>query len=236
MAYWNRRAPKRFRKTWRKAYDKAQAHASRLVVSAAKGAASIVARKYLNTEIKALNSELAITILPSAGANWTIQRLNNISQGDGNSNRHGASVRLKSLQMTGRIRRQDNNVSAVPERVRCFIFVDKEPGVAGIGTSPAMTDVYTQNSPSTLRNWESILQKRFTVLWDRTYVLDQDNPERLLKLYKRMNMVSKWITSNTAGTACSDNALYFAVCSDSGGTSTTRPTIYYESRLTFIDN
>jgi len=198
-------------------------------VAAVKGMLN-VERKYVDHTTTGINA-------PVAGA-WTVVRLNGIVQGDGVSQRNGAQIRCKSLQLRGRVKRSDTALSTVKqERVRMMVFIDKEPLVAGAGSLPLAQDLLTSINVDSLRNWSGIQERRFKVLMDRTIKVDQDDGERLTQFYKRLNMKTTWLPNSALGPDINNNALYVAYFTDSpSAVATERPQISYSYRLTYIDN
>lgn len=191
----------------------------------------------VNSELKRFDLASSFT-MNVAGTGWQLIPVAQIGQGDTEIDRNGAQVRVKSLQMNCKLRRGASvPASITTDRVRMIVFIDHQPLVSGsFGTDPLPSAMLTGDDVDALRLWDSIKIRRFTVLMDRTYKLDQDDPERIIKLYKKLNLPIKWANSSV-GDAVISNNLYVAFFSDNGSlTSAERPFLEYVSRVTFRDN
>lgn len=196
-------------------------------------------KNVINTELKHKDLNIASTSIPNTGI-WYLTLLNGLDAQDGADpgERHGMSVRFKSLQIKGRVHATSES-SQSAKRVRMVLFVDKEPLVAGLGTIPAISELYATNTVSggyvnSMRSWQSLQQKRFTVLYDKVITLDDDYPEKAIKLYKKMNMVTQWQSGYIGGTAIANNALYLGFFTDDVSADATK--FEFSSRVTFYDN
>lgn len=189
-----------------------------------------VERKYKDTISTGFNT-------PAAGG-WTVVRLNNLTQGSGISDRDGAQIRMKSLQMAGRIKRSDTALSTVKqERVRMMVFMDKEPLTSGAGNTPAILDILNAGTVDSLKNWSCIQERRIKVLLDRTYKVDQDDGEKLIKVYKKLGARTTWLPNSALANDINNNALYVAFWTDSpSAVATERPLVSHQFRLTYVDN
>lgn len=189
-----------------------------------------VERKYLDVTSTGFNT--------LGGAAWTVIRLNGVPPGSTLNQRDGNQIRMKTLNIIGRIKRSDTALSTVKqERVRMVLFMDKEPLTAGLGSNPAQLDLYNSLSIDSLKAWSGIQEKRFKVLLDRTYKVDQDDGEMIFKVYKKLYGRTTWPPSSTLGTEINQNALYVAFFSDTpSAVATERPLVSYQSRLTYVDN
>jgi len=191
----------------------------------------------LNTELKYVDgTQTAPTLIPNvavAGGNWLLYRLNNVVQGNLVQQRNGASVKFKSLQIKGNIERLAGN-----HRVRMVIFIDKEPLTNGLGVNPLWSNLYSQSSGigqlDAMRNFNSILEKRFKVLYDRTMIVDADDLQKPFSIYKKMNMTTKWQVDSTLGDQQLNNVLYLAFISDDPAGTASNATFHH--RLTYVDN
>lgn len=193
----------------------------------------------INSELKAKDVSQTDVSLATLGAQWNIYLLNGLTAQDGDTTgeRHGMSVRFKSLQIKGRAHMiSESSTSA--KRVRMVIFIDKEPLVTGLTNTPPVTDLLNNSTISggyvnSLRKWDGLNQKRFTVLYDRVLTFDDDYPERQFKFYKKLNMVTKWQNGYVADNAINNNAMYLAFITDTVGEEVKAE---WESRVTFYDN
>lgn len=194
----------------------------------------------INSELKAKDITTSATSILPLGGSWNIYRLNELTAQDGDTTgeRHGMSVRFKSLQLKGRVYNTSNS-STICNRVRMVVFIDKEPLVSGLAVDPVPSELWNNGTLSggyinSLRKWDSINQKRFTVLYDRVFKMDDDAPERFIKFYKKLNMVTKWQNGYIAGNAINDNAIYIAFVTDSNSVDAVK--FEWDSRMTFYDN
>ncbi len=197
-------------------------------------------KNVLNCELKHKDIHINSTSNPTVGTNWVIWQLNGLDAQDGADpgERHGMSVRFKSLQIKGRLNMTTESTQSA-KRVRVILFIDKEPLVTGLQVAPNVAELLGTTTLSSgyvnsLRSWNSLNQKRFTVLSDRVYTLDDDYPERVLKIYKKMNMVTKWQSGYIDANAINNNALYIAFVSDDPSVDATKHE--FTSRVTFYDN
>ena len=188
-------------------------------------------KSVLNVERKFVDLSFNSSV-PPLGSNWNLYELLQIPQGNGVSNRNGNSVRLKSIQMRGSIK--INAANTLPQVVRIVFFIDKEPGVTGVGLNPAATELYTGNLVSDMRNYDSILQKRFTVLRTMYIKLDGDYPQQYINFYKKMHLPVKWTSTSTVADAIQQNAVYMVISSDVSGANL--PIFDFKGRVTYVDN
>lgn len=183
----------------------------------------------LNTEMKYIDVNQPVT---NIGTSWSLTRLNALSQGSQSTERNGASVRFKTFRIVGNLERTAGN-----HRVRMVIFVDKEPTASLVGSTPNQTELFQSTDLDSFLNYDAIQQKRFRILYDRTFRADGvDNVQQTFKKYIKMSMVTKWLTT-TGGTLpqnIQNNAMYIAFMTDD--TSGTGVNYKFQSRLTFVDN
>lgn len=140
-------------------------------------------------------------------------------------------MRFKSFKIQGNIERQSGN-----HRARMVIFIDKESTASMIGSNPNFSELFQNpSSIDTLMNYDSILQKRFRILYDRMFRADGvDDVQVHFKKYIPLRMVTKWLSTSGLPQNIQNNALYIALFTDdSAGTGVT---YQFQSRLTFVDN
>lgn len=162
-------------------------------------------------------------------SNGTIVNLLNISTGDLTINRHGKSIKLKSLAIKGGIA-LDTGATNPVNRFRIIIVVKKNNNL----TAPAVTDVLTTSTINSLRNLDNTDNLR--VIYDRRYVLDsQTSFYKLFSINMRMGLRPQYKSSSTAGAPADieHNGLYLILLSD---TLTFLPDINVTGRLRFVDN
>lgn len=181
----------------------------------------------LNTEMKYIDVNQPVT---NIGTTWSLTRLNGLNQDTQTSGRIGASVRFKSFRIVGNVERTAGN-----HRVRMIIFIDKEPTASLVGANPNQTELLTSTDLDAFLNYDGIMQKRFRILHDRTFMADGvDSVQVPFKKYIRMNMVTKWLSTSGLSQNIQNNAMYIAFITDD--TSGLATNYKFNSRLTFVDN
>lgn len=183
----------------------------------------------LNTEYKYVDINQPTT---NIGTTWSLTRLNGLNQGSQATERNGASVRFKSFRIVGNVERSAGN-----HRVRMIIFIDKEPAASLVGSNPNQTELLQSTDIDAFLNFDAIQQKRFRILYDRTFKADGvDQVQNPFKKYIKMNMITKWLTTTGGGLPqnIQNNAMYIAFLTDD--TSGTGTNYKFQSRLTFVDN
>lgn len=187
----------------------------------------------LNTELKYRDSlQTTATNIPSvtSTSRWLLYRLNGMGIGTtGVADRVGTSIKIKSLQIKGNIERAAGN-----HRVRMVLFIDKEPGIAGIGANCSYDDLYSTTSIDSMRNFNGILEKRFKILYDRTVLSDADDLQKPFSIYKKMFMNTKFQPGNPNPEAICQNVLYLAFMTDDPAGTATNATFHH--RITYVDN
>lgn len=194
----------------------------------------------LNVEKKYFDIvQSAVAIPGSAATNWDVYRLNAVAQGNQVFQRNGASIRMKSIQIKGRVELGGTLSSATltsrAHRIRIVLLTDREINGYNTGTLPLVGEVFNGNPVDAMRNFDSILMRRYKLLRTWTITLNNDKPEFVLNYFKKLNMVQKWSTTDTTGVNITQSPLYLCVIGDhpSGDTP---PVMNFASRITFIDN
>jgi len=238
----------RFRKYVKKQGKRLGAYAKKRYAPAGKVDFSKIASDVLklkgiiNSELKHKDSVMPSTAIPIGNAvvPWALQSLNGLTAQDGADpgEREGMSVRFKSLQILGKVRTTATAADAL--RIKMVIFVDKQPLVSGLSTDPVIGELFTNTGSvhwvNSLRSWDSIQQKRFTILHTKYFVLDDDKPEINFKVYKKLDMVTQWANGYTGADAQVRNKLYIAFFNDTNIGGEPMGAFEYQSRLTYRDN
>lgn len=157
-----------------------------------------------------------------------------IPQGVTERSRVGNSIRPKRLRMRIHAGIGDNT-----NMVRMVVFRWHPSAAAGVPTVYSILEdtaptafVGTSNAPLMPYNWAD--KQMYTVLWDRTFVLDAQSPQQAvvnLELYgKKLNPRINYVDASTSAVL---NGLYVMYISDSGAVS--HPTLTFTSELTFED-
>lgn len=186
----------------------------------AKKAATGVVKYYLNPEYKFL--EAVNTVTPSNTG--SIQPLSIITQGDQNTMRSGNEIKVTSALMRATITKA---TAATATKVRCIVFSD----VSSNGAVPAIADILqTANQDAPVNR---VNGTRFTVIMDRSYILDNDKPMKQLYWYKKFQHHIHYLTTDNTTGSLGQGQIYFLTISNE---STNAPQISYNSRMRFLDN
>ena len=186
----------------------------------AKKAATGVVKYYLNPEYKYLEAVNTITPVSTG----TVQPLATISQGNGQTNRDGNSIKVTSLLIRATLTR---NASATATKVRIIIFSDTSSN----GATPALADVLqTANQDSPINR---VNGARFTIIKDKSYILDSDQPMAQMYIYKKMQHHVHYLTTDNTVASQGQGFIYLLAISSE---ATNAPQIAYNSRMRFLDN
>ena len=186
----------------------------------AKKAASGVVKYYLNPEYKFLEAINTITPVTTG----KIQPLSIIPQGDQNTQRSGNEIKVTSLLMRATMSKA---TAATSTKIRLIIFSD----VSSNGALPALADVLqTANQDSPINR---VNGTRFTVLCDKSYIVDGSTPKKQLYIYKKLQHHIHYLTTDNTNASLGQGQIYLAAITDE---ATNAPTISYNSRMRFLDN
>ena len=122
--------------------------------------------------------------LPAATSGGVFTYITAIGQGNGDSERIGNKIKLYSLQMSGFF--QLNGSSSVQhERLRIIVMVDHEnQGV--LPTIPLMYSTVATFAENKPRDGDTYKYKRFTVLYDKFFVMKAQTYDSALGSYSGM--------------------------------------------------
>lgn len=193
-------------------------------------------KSVVNVERKFVDS----TVLYSDGAteldwNGAILLTTGVGQGAAENQRNGNSIKATGIDTMIDMRGTTSAANGVT-KLRCILFIDTE----NQDTNPAVTDVLestyvgTSTVCSSMKN--DLTRKRFRILHDRTYTLDQNNVlARTIRVYKKLHHHIKYSGANS--TDQREGQVYWLFISDqdpasAGSTPTVRPV----SRFRYIDN
>lgn len=223
MVYRKRNYRRRYRRRrYRKRYPrrprqtKAQRYAN-MAVSAYKMGKT--AMSLLNTELKYRDTEAGPIGLSPTTAQFSI---NTIPQGDRDVDRDGNKVRLKSIQTNIQIKK---HASATTDKVR--ILLVRVP-IMSSDIDPK-SQLYESNSFISLRDMNNT--KKYEIIWSTTCSLNADYPEKIFNIYKKFDLPLNY-TGATA-TDIETNNFYLVYKSIN---SSNQATLYFKSRMRFIDN
>lgn len=167
----------------------------------------------------------------SIGTTMNIQLLNGTTQGDGNSNREGNSIRMKSVYL--RLHNiLSQNAAAIFNVCRIMIVLDKQPN----GAIFSGADLLENTGIPVASPYEKDFSARFEVLLDKVVTMSKTGNEGVF--YKKyINLGQKVRYNETNGGTIADintNALY--LCIVTNASSPNEPTFYTNVRLRFVDN
>ncbi len=141
-----------------------------------------------------------------------IQNVSQVGQGDDVTQRHGRKVHAVSLSVSGSV---EKNTSSSETIMRLFIFRDN----LGTTTAPTIGDVFSDvndfvDNKHRLINEQPM--KRFTVLWDRLIILNENfdgqTTTKAFKFFKKLNFNITY--SGPANTDEGKNSIWFMSASN----------------------
>lgn len=159
----------------------------------------------------------------------TLVLLNGLSNGDDYDDRDGRQVRFKSLQLNTRCLL--DSVSATNTLFRMIIFIDKQPNAG----APAVTELLDLTSaPRTDAHRNLDNRKRYVILKDKRFCVNQIVPEKIVDVYKKIDMKTIYDDSSTSTiNDITSNSFYVYFVSDQ---AVNTPQVTYNARLRFVDN
>lgn len=190
----------------------------------AKKAASGVVKYYLNPEYKFLDNN-ANTTITNTGTILSSQSL--IAQGDDATSRDGNSIKVTSWLFRATMDINGTNNA----RVRIVAFIDASSN----GVVPLISDVFQ----STLGNliispMNRVNGKRFKVLFDRSFILDNDDPKKTCEVFKKMQHHIHYLDATASTSSLGQGPIYIALISDQPLANA--PSFSMTSRMRFLDN
>lgn len=149
-----------------------------------------------------------------------------IAQGDGDSDRTGNSIFVRSYNFKGIITRNASGASI--QTVRISVIID---GQQQADTNPSYTDIYESASPFAHLNSNTV--GRYKVIWTQTYVLDSVNkPFALVNVNLPMRHHVRY--NGTSASDVQKGGIYMCFATDESGVN--QPSIAGEHRLSYHDN
>lgn len=201
------------------------------------GIAADLAKK-IATVAAMVNSEMHIfqsndTQVPITTGDITL--LNPIEVGDGNANRTGATLRMKYLDMN--LRFQQDATATSDTTVKWALVLDPNHNNE---STPTWADVYTNNSPLSLRKKDNmrkyiVLKSGFTTLGIDDGTTNIPN-QRVLHIYQPLDCRTRFTSSSTTGITSTDieNGALYLLISSSQATYGPATTVYWS--IGFRDN
>lgn len=191
-------------------------------------AAKMVAKKYLNTEKKYVDSLVSQVLPPSTGLPAIY--LNPVAEADGHDGRDGEQIKAIGFQI--RLKYRQSSL-ATHTSIRTIIFQDRDFN----GTNPhvwgsAIDSLLTSQDVLAMRNRDNT--RRFKVLWDKDYVLQAGTREEFtVNKFIKLNTKIRFTGNNALQTSGGRNSLFMIFISDEPSNF---PAVHYQFRLTYIDN
>lgn len=222
------RSRRRYKKSTLSPYIKATAPA---VGFLAAKAASMVAAKYLNTELKFRDTTGAQS---PDNVNGQILHILNVPQGVANAQRVGSSLRVKSAYVQGRVQ---INPTAIDTVVKIFLVRDTQSqgNTPVYSSGPTGAGIYENATVDSWRNMNNT--KRYQILGRRKLVLNTDYPEKTFSIFKKFYRGGqvKFYTANTGGasTDIQSGNLFLVMFSDE---TLNTPSTNWRSRVRYLDN
>lgn len=175
-------------------------------------------KRQINVEHKYADYDAGATVL-AAG---TVYPLFNPSQGDGQTQRDGDSVKLQSLNLRMTI---SHNTSATGSYIRCIIFRGHQERAVAY-TTAMLLQTATIDSPKTYEN-----RFRTKILHDQTYNISNVGiNSKFIRITKKL---FGHVVFTPANTTIEDGGLYMLLISNE---ATNVPSANWYSRTTFTDN
>jgi len=182
--------------------------------------------KYLSGLVNSEMFKLDTAFSAAALTTGAVSHVTAVQQGDGDSQRTGNSIFVRSYNLKGSI--VHNAAGSNTQFVRVSVVQDKQQ----IGdTVPAYTDVYESASPYAHLNSNTV--GRFKILYSRTYIVNNnDKTSCLLNINIPMRHHVRY--NGTAGSDIQKGGLY--ICTSVDEPTANMPTWSGEMRLSYHDN
>lgn len=220
MAYSRYRRSRRFRRKSTPWYNRKY---STMQLAAKAWRATKYLRGLVNSEM--FHADQVITLGASVFKNT---HLTAIAQGDGDGNRTGNSILLRSLALRGSVQ---INPSVTGNTRVCLVLLKDKQQVSD--TTPLMSDIFVdQFDPDSLLKTGTL--GRFKILWRKTYVLTPPSGGRSAFDFNKYWKLYDHVRFN--GPAIGDvqrNGYYFAILTSE---NTNVPTVSINSRIGYHDN
>lgn len=197
--------------------------------------------KFLDTYLTA--QSLGTTVAGSEVDPATFLCLNAIAQGDGESNRDGRQVVVKSINIRGDVSQtaiQDQADARASTVVRLLLVKDKQTNGAQLNAEDVLLDTSGLDVHSH-RNLQ--YEQRFEVLWDKTIQLDFTTSQsdgvntastagqkKPFHIYKKLDMPVNFTDTTAVVGSIADNSLHLIALATVAGSCT----ISYQARCRFF--
>lgn len=196
---------------------------------------------YIGMETKFIDHEYGSTtvnfVIPTSLTDPAVGSLSAISQGDGESNRDGRKVTLKSIHINGNVTRTSGTNSS---RVRLLLVHDSQTNGSALSPEDVLLIPTSATALATyaFRNLQHT--SRFKVLYDKTFTLTpslgfdgvsavSNTPEVNFKINKKLNMPVTYKDTSADVANITDNSLHLMCVTDSTGV-----VLQYNVRTRFV--
>lgn len=174
----------------------------------------------INSELK----EVTYTNTSKFSTAGSVALISGITQGDSESGREGNSVLVKSLQC--RFNPVWDTVMG-PSLNRIIIFRDKQQVNDG---NPTISDLLESD---VLGRIDHLHEKRFAILWDKTFQLDSNRRQQIA--LKNIHMNQHVLFNGASSTDVQKNHIYVAQISNVGS-STMGSSLNMDIKMNYYDN
>jgi hypothetical protein len=178
-------------------------------------------KRLLNIELKSMETGGFVVSPAQTGTSVDFTAL--ITQGDGDQNRDGDSIKLVRLLLD--LSAQPNSGGLVSQFVRVMVVRSHDEAVTPSQVINVDATAYTHVG---LRNWD--YKGQYTCLWDHCFVMDAYHPTHRKQLSFELNSHVQF----NAGTATVNNGaiqlLYWSTA------TSLLPSLTYQAALEFVDN
>ncbi len=188
-------------------------------------AAKLVARKYLNTELKYIEWPHPQAVVTAAGTDLTA--ITSVAQGLTETTRVGNSIRLKNMQL--RMYGFHNSAGSDVQWLRLIVFRDTmQQGVA-----PTVAQLL-EGTSHVLRFLERDQDHRFNILRDKVWTMSVTGQQGFyFKMFREVDTHVKFVGTAANAASNGQGSLYVMLISSE---ATNGPQVDFNARVRFIDN
>lgn len=191
-------------------------------------------RGMINCE-KKFNDQSNILMNKPCSTLGSMTLLTAMAQGDGDFQRNGNSVLLKSLLLRVRLSANSNASAPINQSIRMIIFQDRNVS----NTTPVISDIIESGNVGTeravLSPLSTKLNGRVKIIRDKLFrlVKDQDSNERIYKDYIKVHTHLKYIGTGATQADVSGGHFYMILFGDN---DTYQPEFDGMIRIAYYDN
>lgn len=161
------------------------------------------------------------------GSTPTRTLISGVTRGDSAVERDGSQITMVNIRFKALLKK---HASATNTNVRLMLVQDSQTNGANFATADLLSDTSADDCLVSTRNLDNM--KRFRVLMDRLYHLNDTSPSAYITYYKDLKIKCRY--SGNAGTIAdiNDNSIFLVEMSDE---ATNTPTITYHCNIRFVD-